>query len=57
MQAETFPAAEEGGAPRLYMDMSFDERDKLLKARLKKYCQKVGSPVTSGLPAGQHGSV
>lgn len=42
-QAETFPAAEEGGAPRLYMDMTFEERDKLLKTRLKKYCQKVKS--------------
>ena len=44
LQAETFPAAEEGGPPRLYMDMSFEERDKLLKTRLKKYCQKVPLP-------------
>lgn len=41
MQAETFPAEEEGGTPRFYNDLSFEERTKLLKDRLKKYCQKV----------------
>lgn len=42
LQAETFPAAEEGGPPRLYQELPFEERDKALKDRLKKYCQKVG---------------
>ena len=43
MQSETFPAAQEGGVPRSFMDLAIDERAKLLKDRLKKYCQKVRS--------------
>lgn len=43
-QAESFPAAEEGGAPRFYTDLPYEERDKILKDRLKKYCQKVRCP-------------
>ena len=40
VQSETFPAAQEGGVPRSFMDLPLDERGKLLKDRLKKYCQK-----------------
>ena len=43
MQSETFPAAQEGGIPRSFMDLAIDERAKLLKDRLKKYCQKARS--------------
>jgi hypothetical protein len=47
LQTETFPAEEAGGTPRFYTDLSFEERTKLLRDRLKKYCQKartVASP-------------
>ena len=40
MQAESFPSEEPGGPTRFYTDLSFDERAKLLKDRLKKYTQK-----------------
>ena len=40
LQSEMFPPAVEGGVPRSYVDMPIDERSKLLKERLKKYCQK-----------------
>ncbi len=40
LQTETFPAEEAGGTPRFYTDLSFEERNKLLRDRLKKYCQK-----------------
>ena len=44
-QSEMFPAAVEGGVPCSYADMPIDERTKLLKERLKKYCQKArGGP-------------
>lgn len=41
VQAESFPAEVPGGPVRFYPDLSFDERAKLLKERLKKYTQKV----------------
>jgi DNA polymerase epsilon subunit 1 len=41
LQTETFSAEEAGGTPRFYTDLSFEERSKLLRDRLKKYCQKV----------------
>lgn len=40
LASETFPGVE-GGPPRFFQDMPFDERAKLLKDRLKTYCQKV----------------
>ena len=47
VQAETFPAAGEGGPPRFYADLEKEEKDKLLKDRLKKYCQKVRTGLQS----------
>ena len=58
-QSETFPAAQEGGVPRSFMDLAIDERAKLLKDRLKKYCQKVRSrfcttvSISQGIPSGK----
>jgi DNA polymerase epsilon subunit 1 len=43
-QSEMFPPAVEGGVPRSYADLPIDERSKLLKERLKKYCQKARGP-------------
>lgn len=42
LSAETFPASEPGGPVRFYTQLPHEERAKLLKDRLKKYCQKVG---------------
>ncbi len=39
---QVFPAAEEGGTPRFFGDLSSEEKAKMLKDRLKKYTQKVG---------------
>jgi DNA polymerase epsilon subunit 1 len=41
LESETFTPSEEGGAVRFFQDLPFEERGKLLKDRLKKYCQKV----------------
>ncbi|EFN52544.1 hypothetical protein CHLNCDRAFT_26745 [Chlorella variabilis] len=41
LQSETFPPAESGGPQRLWSDLAHEEKGKLLKDRLKKYCQKV----------------
>lgn len=46
--AETFPASEPGGPMRFYSQLPHEERAKLLKDRLKKYCQRVSQPVLSG---------
>lgn len=42
LSAEAFPALEPGGPPRFYAQLPQEERAKLLKDRLKKYCQRVG---------------
>lgn len=42
LQSETFPPAAQGDPPRLWTDLQPEEKGKLLKERLKKYCQKVG---------------
>ncbi|KAK9798895.1 hypothetical protein WJX73_003389 [Symbiochloris irregularis] len=41
LSAETFPASEAGGPVRFYTQLPHEERAKLLKDRLKKYCQRV----------------
>jgi len=41
LEVENFPPATPGGAPRLWTDLSWEEKGKLTKERLKKYCQKV----------------
>lgn len=41
LEVETFPPAEEGGAPRYFRDLPSEERDKHVKQRLQRYCQKV----------------
>ncbi|KAL4450230.1 hypothetical protein ABPG77_010899 [Micractinium sp. CCAP 211/92] len=41
LQSETFPPAAPGEPIRLWTDLMPDEKNKLLKDRLKKYCQKV----------------
>lgn len=43
LQSEAFPPVQSGGPSRLWTDLSYDEKAKLLKDRLKKYCQKVQS--------------
>lgn len=42
LAAESFPAAQPGGAARTWEELDAAERAKLLKERLKKYTQKVG---------------
>ena len=41
LASEPLPPETEGGPPRAYDQLPPDERQKLLKDRLKKYCQKV----------------
>lgn len=41
LASEPLPPETEGGPPRAYDQLPQDERQKLLKDRLKKYCQKV----------------
>jgi DNA polymerase epsilon subunit 1 len=41
LQVDKLPPAEVGGPARYFQDLPFEERSKLLKDRLKKYCQKV----------------
>lgn len=41
LEVENFPPAEEGGPPRFFRDLPHEERDKFVKQRLQKYCQKV----------------
>ena len=41
LASELQPPEQEGGPPRSFDQLPFEERDKLLKDRLKKYCQKV----------------
>jgi hypothetical protein len=41
LESEPFPPAEPGGAPRLFYSLPPDDRAKLVKDRLKAYCQKV----------------
>jgi hypothetical protein len=41
LQSETFPGSEPGEPPRLWTDLLGEEKAKLLKDRLKRYCQKV----------------
>ena len=45
LQSETFPAAQPGGPQRLWSDLGYEEQGKLLKDRLKKYCQRVRGAV------------
>lgn len=44
---EKFPALEEGGPKRSYHDLPLEEQGKVLKDRLKKYCQKVLATATA----------
>ncbi len=41
LESERFPSEEPGGPPRFYGQLPAEERAKLLKERLKKYCQRV----------------
>lgn len=41
LASEFLPPESEGGPPRAFDQLPFEERQKLLKDRLKKYCQKV----------------
>jgi DNA polymerase epsilon subunit 1 len=41
LQSEAFPPAAPGGPQRGWSQMPHEERAKMLKDRLKKYCQKV----------------
>ena len=41
LASEPLPPETEGGPPRAYDQLPQEERAKLLKDRLKKYCQKV----------------
>ena len=41
LASELQPPEQEGGPPHSFDQLPFEERDKLLKDRLKKYCQKV----------------
>ena len=42
LEVESFPdASAPGGAPRHWRELGSDERAELMKARLKKYCQRV----------------
>lgn len=42
LQSEAFPPAAPGGPTRVWTDLNHEERAKMLKDRLKSYCQKVG---------------
>ncbi|DBA81285.1 TPA: hypothetical protein ACH3X2_006902 [Trebouxia sp. C0005] len=41
LASESFPPAVAGGPVRFYQDLSYEDRSKMLKDRLKKYSQKV----------------
>ena len=41
LASETYAAEAPGGPPRFYTQLPQEERAKLLKERLKKYCQRV----------------
>jgi hypothetical protein len=41
LASETFAAEAPGGPPRFYSQLPQEERAKLLRDRLKKYCQRV----------------
>lgn len=45
LASEPLVPEKEGGPPRAFDQLPHDERQKLLKDRLKKYCQKVHSAV------------
>ena len=44
--SEPLPPEHEGGPPRSFDQLPLEDRQKLLKDRLKKYCQKVGTAKT-----------
>ncbi len=48
LESEHFPPAQPGGTPRAFGELSYEERQKLLKDRLKKYSQKVRLGVCGG---------
>ena len=51
LASETFAAEAPGGPPRFYSQLPQEERAKLLKDRLKKYCQRVrGAGVKQTIP-------
>lgn len=54
LAAEAFPAAEDDGAPRFYAQLPGEEQAKLLKDRLKKYCQRVRACCAGLTSAGGH---
>lgn len=45
LESESFPPEAPGGPPRFYSQLPHEQRAKLLKERLKKYCQRVNQPV------------
>ena len=45
LESESFPPEAPGGPPRFYSQLPHEQRAKLLKERLKKYCQRVSQPV------------
>ncbi len=47
LESERFAPETEGGPPRYYGQLPHEERAKLLKERLKKYCQRVSAPTSS----------
>ncbi|KAG1663133.1 hypothetical protein FOA52_000655 [Chlamydomonas sp. UWO 241] len=57
LQSESFPPLEEGGDTRYWEDLEYEERQKAVKDRLKKYTQKVykrvlDKPITQAREAG-----
>lgn len=47
LASEPLAPENEGGPPRSFDGLPWDERQKLLKDRLKKYCQKVVVSISS----------
>ena len=41
LESEHFPPSYAGGSPQTFQELPYEERQKLLKDRLKKYSQKV----------------
>lgn len=54
LESESFAPEVPGGPQRFYSQLPYEERQKLLKQRLKKYCQRVrahpSEPFTRSVP-------
>ena len=44
LESECFAPEAPGEAPRYYSQLPQEQRARLLRERLKKYCQRVGAP-------------